>query len=423
MELSRELEIKILAIIRRRKYWTRYKRILQPGFFTDDTTRHIYSLYQKYFKKYPTIPRLTVLDLKILIKSYTKNKEIKLQALGVARTIKRSQIPDPQFIEDTITEFAQRQTVKTIVMEGLNLLENEELDTKKLKEYFGQIEIIRGAINSDYVNYFEQPIGRVHEKEVRRVPTGITELDEFLRGGVEPGELMVILAPPERGKTLALVNVGYAALNSGLTVFHSTHEISPSKVASRYDLRIGGMDADEIQKYGEEFQKKLYKIRKTGGNLIIKDYSDKDAKVDDLNSALLTYTTNHQKRPDLLVVDYADLLSSSHGLRERFELKEVYTSLRRMAQHLQIPVVTASQSTRKSMSKLIITMEDFAEAFSKAHIADMVIALCQTPEEEEDGMMRIHVCKNRRRPGHPTFKVNVDSNRQAMWSLRKKGDE
>lgn len=420
MELSKDLEVRVLSIIRKKKYWNRYKPVLKPSFFSEDTTKHIYSLYQKYFSRYPGVKRVSIADLKIMIRRFTKDDNRRKDCHDLARVLKKTVIPARKFIEETITEFAQRQMVKTIIMEGIELLELDEFNTDKLKGYFTQIDQIKGATNADHYNYLKTDRFTIEkESKAKRIPTGIEEIDQCLRGGLEAGELCIILAPPERGKTMAMVNMGAHAMQQGLLVYHSTHEIGADHVAQRYDKRLTMMDADQLMKNPEDLHKALRKLTKVGGELVIKDFAAKDAKLDDLNSSIVSFISERKRKPDLIIVDYADLMSSGKGLSDRFEIAAIYKGLRRMAQSLKIPIITGSQGNRKSMDKLTVTMKDFAEDISKAATGDVIITLCQTPEEEEDKMMRLHIAKSRRRPGHPTFRVMCDGETQFIGSFKR----
>jgi replicative DNA helicase len=410
--LGQEAELSILSIIRRGPFWQRYQSIIEPGFFGDDDTRHLFQILQSYFEKYPKAYKLTVPDWMTLVRRYTTQADRRQRCIQMIRRIKKLKIPEERMIEETLVEFSRRQIVKSAVMEGINLLEQPELNLEKLRNYLDRADRVKGVVQSQFYDYFDSPNARIQDEvSEKRISTGIQELDELLDGGFGRGELAVFLGPPGRGKTLALVNIGHAALLQGLAVVHATMEISDRRTARRYDLRLTGRDLTFLKKNPKVLERKIAQIKEGGGDLIIKDFSSEHPKVEDLKAVLLNYLRRTKRMPGMVIVDYADLLHSSRGGKDhRFELKEIYDDLRRLAAELKVSIVTASQSTRKSLSNIVITIADFAEAFAKAAIADIVIGLCQTPEEEEDNLMRLHVAKSRQRPGHPTIRIACDPN-------------
>jgi replicative DNA helicase len=417
--LGAETELRILAILRRSPYWEKYQSVVQPSFFSDDHTRHLFQLLQGYFERYPAAAKLSVPDWVALIRRYSRDGEYRQKCLELVRRIKKLDIPEPRFIEETVIEFARRQLVRTMVMEGIGLLDQPELNTEKLHAYLEQADSVRGVIETQVYDYFRDPLMRMQQaKEDKRLTTGIPELDTVLEGGFGKGELAVFLGTPGRGKTLALVNMGYAALTQGLPVFHATCEISARRTARRYDMRITCRTFSELKAQPRLVATALEKIKRNGGDLVIKDYSGEYPRVRDVKAAIVSYLTRLKRKPGLVIIDYADLLTATRGGRDhRFELKEIYDGLRRLAANLDVPIVTASQATRKSLQKITLTIEDFAEAFAKAAIADIVIALCQTPEEEEDGLIRLHIAKSRERPGRPTFRVTYDPDRSYLGGV------
>jgi replicative DNA helicase len=121
------------------------------------------------------------------------------------------------------------------------------------------------------------------------------------------------------------------------------------------------------------------------------------------------------KTLDVLIVDYADILTAGHGYKEsRFEFAKLYEELRILAGHFKIPVWTASQANRVSLSKPTIGMGEIAEAFGKANTADIVIGLCQTEEEKLEKEMRLVVAKNRLGETNPIVSVVCDLSRMVL---------
>lgn len=404
------MELRILATLRRKVNYHKYRSILQDSFFQEEQTKQVFKIIDSYFSSEKSIARkLTVVSLKLLISKEIRNKELQHKCIELASSLRKYKTKDTEVIEEIIKDFSKRQLVKQGILAGLEELDLPNPDFSKIQDKIDKAILVGASTDKNFYNYFEDPEGRIiQEKEERRICTGIPILDKYLGGGFGYGELIVILAPPERGKTLSMVNFGTAALFQGMTVGYLTLEIAERKVARRFDLRITGRPIELLRKDPGRVKNPLSSLRKNGCDLIIKDYSSDRPKIEDIKSFIITYQAKMKKKFDLLCVDYADLICPSRPQKqERFGLKEVYADLRRLANYLHIPIITASQATRKSMDKNVIDMKDFAECIEKAAIADIILGLCQTPEELEDSLCRFYIAKNRETGIHKIVRLTM----------------
>jgi replicative DNA helicase len=409
MEASLEIESRILAVIRRKRNYHKYKSVLQQSFFQAEATRQLFTLIDEFFSSEAKKKKLTIANLKIITHQKIKNQDLKEDVLSTLRRLRHYPTIDNEVIDEAIKDFSKRQYAKRAVIECLELLEAPNPDFSIVQEHLEKAVCISTGIEKECYSYFENTDERVSpEQEEKRISMGISTLDKYMRGGAGPGELVVFLAPPERGKTLALVNTGVAALRMGKKVCHITLELSERQTARRYDLRITGRPIEILRKEPDRVRNPLASLRKTGCDLVIKDYSAHDPKVEELKAFVINYQNKMHRKFDLLIIDYADLISPTKlHKNERFGIKEVYTNIRRFANELKIPIVTASQANRKSVNKKVVTMEDFAEDFAKAAISDVVIAICQEPEELEEEICRLYIAKNRISGKHQVFRTTM----------------
>lgn len=408
MDPTADIEHKVLAIIRVKKNWYKYHYILQLQFFSNEATRQLFSIIEEFFKKYDS-EKLTTGNMNLIIPRVIKDEELRDSCLEIVHKIGRLSHIDSKVIEATIRDFSRRQLAKIAITEGITLLESANPDFNILKEHVDKIINISTDGESDAYSYFNSPQNRIiAERDEKKIATGIPKLDETLRGGMSAGELLVFLGPPGRGKTLALINLGVGALLNGLFVFHATLEISDRKVARRYDSRIANTEFSTLIKNPRTILPYLERLKKKGAELIIRDYSMDSPKVSDLYGAIIRHEQRIERKCDIVIVDYGDLLTSTKTYRDpRFGLEDTYTELRRLGVKLGVPVITASQTTRKSLSKHVIDMEDVAESFGKVKVADVIIGICQTPEEEEEQLCRLFIAKSRKASGHPSMRLSM----------------
>jgi len=203
--------------------------------------------------------------------------------------------------------------------------------------------------------------------------------------------------------------LGVAAVKAGLNVLHYTLELNEAYVGLRYDSVITGIANQEL-KYSIDNIKDT--VAKIPGDLVIKYYPTKGASINTVRSHIEKYKILG-KKPDLILIDYADLLKgngSMQGRDLRHELGNIYEEMRGLAGELELPIWTASQSNRSSASEEIIEADKIAESYSKIMIADFVMSLSRKIEDKVNGTGRIHVIKNRFGPDGITFPSTINTN-------------
>ena len=210
-----------------------------------------------------------------------------------------------------------------------------------------------------------------YTEAVRNVlPTPWDVVNDITDGGIGKGELGVMVANAGAGKSWCLMNIGAYAVKSGKTVLHYTLELNQAYVGLRYDSVITGIANQNLKHYQDEVRQQLNKIR---GELIIKYFTTKTVSVLGIK-AHVEKCILQGKRPDMIIVDYADLLRG-HGQEKRHELEGIYEDLRGMAGEYGVPVWTASQASRAGLEEDIIDASKVAESYGKVMVADFVISL------------------------------------------------
>ena len=262
---------------------------------------------------------------------------------------KQLDAPDLDFVKEQTIKFCKNQVLKSAIMESVQLLERGEYDQIKMTIDDAMKAGLERAIGHEYI---EEIDARYLESVRNTVTTGWDIIDDIADGGLGKGELGVFVAPSGIGKSWALVNVGAAAVKAGLNVIHYTLELNESYVGLRYDAVLSGIQAQELKYHIEEVKDIVGKLE---GKLIVKYYPTKGGTVNTLASHI-DKCRLHGFDPDLIIVDYADLLRG-HGKEVRHELGNIYEDLRGLAGEHEIPVWTASQANRSALSDDIIGAE------------------------------------------------------------------
>jgi len=217
-----------------------------------------------------------------------------------------------------------------------------------------------------------------------------------------------------------LVHLGAAALKAGKTVVHYTMELQDTVVGNRYDSCISGVPLSDLFSSKNQV---LLSIKDVPGQLIIKEYPTKSASTETLKQ----HIERLKKKgidPDMIIVDYADLLRPTRTSAEkRYDLESTYEEMRAIAQIYKCPVWTASQTNRSGLNAEVITMEAISEAFNKCFVADFICSLSRTVQDKQANKGRIFVAKNRNGPDGLIYPVFVDWSNVNIKVLKTESNE
>ena len=376
--------------------------ILEVSYFDSDSNKFLVKSIIDYFKKYKTPP--TMEALKVVIDD-VENDVLKTSIVDSLRNAwQHREDPDLEFVKEKSLEFCKNQVIKSAIMESVELLDNQKYDEIK-----GVIDTAMRAgverdIGHEYITGFEE---RMTQQSRKCLPTQWDSVNDLMEGGLAGGELGVIVAPAGIGKSWTLQTLGAHAVAKGKTVIHYTLELNAEYVGLRYDTIVSGQPTGNLQYYKEEVFKKINQLK---GNLIIKYYPTRTASVNTLTAHLQQCELQGIK-PDMVIVDYADIMKSTQHFNEkRHQIGHVYEELRGMAGEFDIPIWTASQANRSSLEEDVIGAEKVSEDYSKVMTSDFVMSMSRKVEDKIANTGRFHVIKNRFGPDGITFPATINTN-------------
>ena len=389
----------IAALFKDRVFLQQINDILKPEFMESEANQWIVKTIINYFTTYSSLPTLEVMKVKL---DDVDNDVLKTTIIDTLKQVtKQFETPDIKFIEQEALDFCKNQTLKAAIMESVNLLQVGEYDSIK--------HIIDAAMKAGV----ERDIGHMYNIDVddrfsestrKTVQTGWNVIDDLMDGGLGPGELGIFVAPAGIGKSWGLVNVAANAVKKGLNACCYTLELGAPYVGLRFDSVFTGIPAQNLKYHIEEVKECVSKLQ---GNLVVKYYPTKSATVNTIK-AHLDRCQMQGFKPDIIVVDYADLLRGT-GKEVRHELGNIYEDLRGLAGEYEIPVWTASQANRSALEDDVIGAEKIAESYSKIMTADFVLSLSRKIEDKVAGTGRWHVIKNRFGPDGITFPSKMNT--------------
>jgi replicative DNA helicase len=370
--------------------------------------KHLQAFVHKIFSykmKYGTQPSHET--MKTIVRSQLEDEPEILQKQireYFARALSDIRILDSaEFVKDTALEFCRKQKLREAMIKSSTLLQKCSFDEISV--------LINNALKAgadsdfgyDYIKDFEK---RFELSTREAITTGWEKVDQITGGGGGRKELGVVIAPTGVGKSMVLVHLGATAVKAGMTVVHYTLELADTVIAGRYDSCITGIRLNEVKERKQDIKKTLDDL---DGTLIVKEYPTKTATTNTIR-AHLEKLKQQGISPDMIIVDYADLLRTLSARQEkREELESIYEDLRAIMQEHNCVGWTASQTNRTGLNQEIITMQAISEAFNKCFIADFIFSVSRTSEDKQTNGGRIYIAKNRNGADGIVYSIFMDT--------------
>ena len=406
-------QIKVItALLTDKTFLQQISDILSPKYFESEANNWLVNEILEYNTEYKASPTLEVLKVKLEDIDHDVLKTQIVQHLKDAW--KYTESTDLEFIKQQALDFCKNQEIKKAILSSVELLKTGQYDDIKY-----QIDnAMKAGADKDIGHEYMTNIEERYSDAVRYVQATPWEvINELTDGGLGKGELGVMVAPAGIGKSWALMNIGAHAVKTGKTVLHYTLELNQAYVGLRYDSVITGIANQNLKHYQNDVKEQLAKI---DGDLIIKHYPTKTVSVMGLR-AHVEKCIMQGKKPDVIIVDYADLLKpTATGFKSqelRHSLGNIYEELRGIGQTFDIPVWTASQTNRSGLNAEVITMESISEAFSKCFVADFICSISRTIEDKTENKGRMFVAKNRNGIDGIVYPMEIDTAKVHMKVL------
>lgn len=378
--------------------------VIHTKFFEAEANKWIVEQIIDYYTQYKAIPSLDVFKVEVSkLDDKSTQKNIIEQLKQVFTSVGTD---DLQYVKNEFSSFCINQNLKNVIVQSVDLLKAGNYDRiKELVDKAMKVGV-ETDLGMDYVLDFDE---RTDEINRSTVPTDWDTINDLMDGGLGPGELGVIVAPSGVGKTWVLCALGAAAVRAGKTVVHYSMELSEKYVGSRYDTVFTQIPSADLPDKKSSVKDKISKLK---GKLIIKYFPPKGVSPKKLEAHIEKMTAAGNK-PDLIIVDYADLLLSHTNKTDSTygEQGGVYIELRGMGGELQIPIWTASQTNRTGIDAEVIEADKIADSYAKVMNADFIMSLSRKSKDKLSNTARMHIMKNRFGQDGITFPCKMDTNK------------
>lgn len=389
----------VQAIMSDHKFAEQMNEVIKVDYFDLAYLKFIVQIIFEYYARYKDFPSHEIITVISREKfKHKKDQNILLQISSYLNDIKdRPLNGDTAYVKESSLDFCKKQSLKGTMLEIVDLVDNSKYD-----DIIGKVKkaLEAGSEKDIGHDYFEDIDKRMVKSSRDTISTGFKFLDakNVLDGGFGRGELIIMMGPSGSGKSMLCCIFGANAILAGKNVIHYTFELSKEKTGIRYDSYITGIPQNMMFENREILREKLSELsRETNlGKLIIKEWPTKSATVQTLRNHIERVQTIKEFVPDLIIVDYADIMKSSKGYdAKRFELESIYEELRATAVEIKVPIITASQTNRSSIKEEVVTLDFIAESYNKAMVSDVIFTISRLDDDKQKGMARLYLAKNR----------------------------
>ncbi len=337
---------------------------------------------------------------------------------------------DQQWLLDTTEKWCQDRAIHIAIMESINIIDGKSKEMTKnaipeiLSDALG-ISFDRN-IGHDYVDSAESRY-EFYNKVEKRVPFDLEYFNKITKGGLPNKTLNIVMAGTGVGKSLFMCHVAGGALMQNKNVLYITMEMAEERIAERIDANLLNIALDDIESVGKKtFINKVTKISsKTTGKLIVKEYPTASAHVGHFRALLNELKLKKNFMPDIIFVDYLNICASSRikglggSVNTYSYIKSIAEELRGLAVEYDVPILSATQTTRSGFGNSDVGLEDTSESFGLPATADMMFALIATEELDNLNQIMVKQLKNRYADlgTNKRFVVGVDRSKMRLYDV------
>ena len=405
---------------------------IKGEYFQDTTQRIVFETIDGYVEKYKANPD-NIEVIKLDLEKATLNEEQYKKSLECVDSLSLP-ISEEQFkwLVDETEKWCKDKAIYNAILNGIHIIDGKSKDQTP----DAIPEILTDAlsvsfdthIGHDYMEQYEERYDFYHAKE-EKIPFDLDFFNRITKGGLPNKTLSVWLAGTGVGKSLFMCHVAASTLMQGKNVLYITMEMAEKKIAERIDANLMNLTLDDVHDLPKRmFESRVDKIRKkTEGKFIIKEYPTASAHCGHFRALHNELLLKKSFRPHIIFIDYINICASQRfrygsNVNSYTYIKGIAEEMRGLAVELDVPIVSATQTTRQGFTSTDIGLEDTSESFGLPATADLMFALISTEELEGLNQMLVKQLKNRY--NDPTlnkrFVIGVDRGKMKLYDVAQK---
>ncbi len=416
----------ISSLLTNESYSRKVIPYIKEEYFSNLEDKILFDIIYKFIDSYNQVPTKEVLLIELDNRKDLTDDDYR-KITGKIQDLEASDV-DNTWLVDTTEKWCRDRAIYLALLESVQIA-----DGKDSKQHPDAIpSILQKAlsvsfdqhIGHDYIDDFQERYEYYHRTE-DKIPFDLELFNKITKGGLPNKTLNVALAGTGVGKSLFMCHVASSALLQGRNVLYITLEMAEEKIAERIDANLLNVPVQQLQDLPHSmYESKLEKLsKKTKGKLIIKEYPTASAHAGHFKSLLNELSLKKSFRPDIIFIDYLNICSSS---RYKGSLVNSYTYVKAIAEELRglavehnVPIVSATQTTRTGYSSTDVDITDTSESFGLPATADFMFALISTEDLEQLNQILVKQLKNRY--NDPTsfkrFVIGIDRSRMRLYDV------
>ena len=399
---------------------------IKQEYFEDRTDQIIFDLTSKYFVKYSAVPTVEALTIEVGKLSTLSDDQFK----QIHKTLESfdKEVTELDWLVDTTEKWCQDRAIYLALMESIKIADGN--DQKKSPDAIPSIlsdalgVSFDNHIGHDYIDDYEERYESYHRVETK-VPFDLDFFNKITKGGLPNKTLNIALAGTGVGKSLFMCHVASSVLLQGRNVLYITMEMAEEKIAERIDANLLNVDIQTLAQLPKiMFENKITDLsKKTQGKLIVKEYPTASAHAGHFRALLNDLALKKAFRPEIIFIDYLNICTSQRfrnaSVNSYTMVKSIAEELRGLAVEFNVPLVSATQTTRSGYGSSDVDLTDTSESFGLPATADLMFALISTEELEEQNQIMVKQLKNRYYD--PTlnkrFVVGIDRAKMRLYNV------
>jgi replicative DNA helicase len=432
-----KLETTILKnLVYSEEYTRKVLPFIQADYFSDNKEKIVFNLVSEFVNKYKTLPTHEALVIDLTDSKTLNDVEVK-SALNLLEEINQNkkEPTEHQWLIEQTEKFCQDKAIYNAIMESVSILD----DTKSQKSKGEIPKLLSNAlgvsfdsnVGHDYINDSSSRFDFYHKQE-SRIPFDIDLLNKITKGGLPNKTLNICLAGTGVGKSMFMCHVAASCLSQGQNVLYITLEMAEERIAERIDANLLNVSMNDLHSMTKsDYDRKFDTLKsKTHGKLIIKEYPTASANSLHFRSLLNELHLKKNFQPQIIFIDYLNICASSRikpgaNVNSYSYIKAIAEELRGLAVEFNVPIVSATQTTRSGFSNTDVGLEDTSESFGLPATADFMFALISTEELEQLNQLMVKQLKNRY--GDPNiykrFVIGVDRSKMKLYDAEQSAQQ
>jgi len=406
---------------------------LEPTYFERRSEKILFEEISSFIVKYGSAVTIEALNIEVENRSDVTDDEVK-EIKEINQYLNDSPV-DQQWLFDVTEKWCRDRAIYLALMESIHIADGN--DEKKNRDAIPSIlsdalaVAFDNNVGHDYLQNYEERYDYYHKKE-EKIEFDLEYFNKITKGGLPNKTLNIALAGTGVGKSLFMCHHASSVLLQGRNVLYITMEMAEEKIAERIDANLLDVSIQNLNDLPKNtFEKKVVNLaQKTQGQLIIKEYPTASAHAGHFKTLLNELALKKSFKPDIIFVDYLNICASSRyragsNVNSYSYIKAIAEELRGLAVETNVPIVSATQTTRSGFASSDVDLTDTSESFGLPATADLMFALIST--EELEGLNQLMVKQLKNRYNDPTifkrFVIGVDRAKMRLYDCEQKAQE